>query len=38
MELESDMGHIESHFGPFGDSIGVGTRYLQVCAKHAVGS
>jgi hypothetical protein len=38
MELEGDMGHVESCFGPFGDSIGFGARYLQVCAKHTVGS
>jgi hypothetical protein len=22
---------------PFGDSVGVGARFLQVCAKHTVG-
>jgi hypothetical protein len=32
------VGHVESRFGPFGDSFGVGARYLQVCAKHTVGS
>jgi hypothetical protein len=24
MELQGDVGHVESHFGPFGDSVGVG--------------
>jgi hypothetical protein len=23
MELQGDVGHVESHFGPFGDSAGV---------------
>jgi hypothetical protein len=23
MELQGDVGHMESHFGPFGDSAGV---------------
>jgi hypothetical protein len=26
------------HFGPFGDSAGVGSRLVQVCAKHTIGS
>jgi hypothetical protein len=26
MELQGDMGHVESCFGPFGDSVGVGAR------------
>jgi hypothetical protein len=25
-ELQGDVGHVESHFGPFGDSVGVGSR------------
>jgi hypothetical protein len=24
MELLGDVGHVESHFGPYGDSVGVG--------------
>jgi hypothetical protein len=24
MELQGDVGHVESRFGPFGDSVGVG--------------
>jgi hypothetical protein len=26
MELIGDVGHVESRFGPFGDSVSVGTR------------
>jgi hypothetical protein len=26
MELLDDVGHVESHFGPFGDSVSVGAR------------
>jgi hypothetical protein len=26
MELDGDVGHVESRFGPFGDSVGVGAR------------
>ena len=26
MELLGDMGHVESHFGPFGDNVSVGAR------------
>jgi hypothetical protein len=25
MKMQGDVGHVESHFGPFGDSITVGT-------------
>ena len=25
-ELLGDVGHVESHFGPFGDSVNVGAR------------
>ena len=28
MELLGDMGHVESCFGVFGDSVSVGARYL----------
>ena len=34
IELLGDVGHVETHFGPFGDSVISGT----VCAKHTVGS
>jgi hypothetical protein len=26
MELQGDVGHVESSFGPFEDSVGVGAR------------
>jgi hypothetical protein len=29
MELVVDVGHIESCFGPFGDGVGVGARYVH---------
>jgi hypothetical protein len=29
MELQGDVGHVESRFGPFGDSAGVGVRYVH---------
>jgi hypothetical protein len=38
MELQGDVGHVESRFGPFRDSAGVGSRQVQVCAKHTIGS
>jgi hypothetical protein len=28
MELQGDVGHVESYIGPFGDSAGVGSRYV----------
>jgi hypothetical protein len=29
MELQRDVGHVESCFGPFGDSISVGARLVH---------
>ena len=29
MELHGDMGHVEFSFGPFGDSVSVGARYMH---------
>jgi hypothetical protein len=29
MELLGDMGLVESHFGPFGDSVSVDARQVQ---------
>ena len=29
MELLGDMGHVESHFRPFVDSVSVGATYVQ---------
>jgi hypothetical protein len=28
-ELHGDVGHVESCFGPFADSVGVGARYMH---------
>ena len=37
MELQGDVGHVESHFGPFGDSVSVGASYVHGLAKHTIG-
>ena len=37
MELLGDVGHVESHFGPFGESVSVGASRCTVCAKHTMG-
>ena len=29
MELLGDVGHVESHFSLFGDSVSVGARYVH---------
>ena len=29
MELLGDVGHVEPHFGPFGDSVSVVARYVH---------
>jgi hypothetical protein len=29
VELLGDVGHVESHFGPFGDNVNVGARLVQ---------
>ena len=29
MELLGDVGHVESHFSPFGDSVSVGARLVH---------
>ena len=39
MELLGDVGHVESCFGPFGDSANLDTRWVQkVCAERTIGS
>jgi hypothetical protein len=38
MELLGDVGHVNSHFGPFGDSVVSVQDWCTVCAKHTVGS
>jgi hypothetical protein len=37
MKLLGDVGHVESHFSPFGDSISVGER-CTICAERTTGS
>jgi hypothetical protein len=37
MELLGDVGHVESYFGPFGDSISVGAKLYTVCIKRTIG-
>ena len=37
MELLGDVGYVESHFFPFGDSVSVGTRCM-VCPRRTIGS
>jgi hypothetical protein len=32
MKLQGDMGHVESHIGPFGDGVSVGVS-CTVCAN-----
>jgi hypothetical protein len=38
MELLGDMGHVESHFGPFGDNVSVMQDKCTVCTKRTIGS
>jgi hypothetical protein len=38
MELLCDVGHVESCFGPFGDSVSVSARWCTVCAKCTIGT
>ena len=38
MELLGDVGHVESHFFPFEDSVSVGADRSTICAKHTIGS
>jgi hypothetical protein len=37
MELLDDVDHMESCFGPFGDSASVAARWCTVCAKCIIG-
>ena len=36
MELLGDVGHVESHFDPFGDGVSVLQDRCKVCAKHTM--
>jgi hypothetical protein len=38
MELLGDVGHVESHFFLFGDSVSVVQDRCMVCARHTIGS
>ena len=38
MELLGNVGHVESCFGPFGDSVSAGARKGTVCPKRTIGS
>jgi hypothetical protein len=38
IEHLGDVGHVESHFGPFRDSVSIGVNRCTVCAKRTVGS
>jgi hypothetical protein len=37
MELQGDMGHVESRISPLGDGVSVGVSCM-VCAKLSIGS
>jgi hypothetical protein len=38
MELLGDVGHVESYFGPLGDSVSVGQDRCTASAKRTIGS
>jgi hypothetical protein len=38
MELLSDVGHVESRFGPFGDSLASVQDRYTVCTKGTIAS
>ena len=38
MELLGDTGHVESHFGPFGDGVSVGARQVHSLRQRTIGS
>jgi hypothetical protein len=37
MELVSDVGHVESHCSPFGDSVSVSEVWSTVCTERTIG-
>ena len=37
MELQGDVGLVESHFSPFGDRVSVGEDACTVCTKRTIG-
>jgi hypothetical protein len=38
MELLGDVGHVKSHFGPFGDSVSVDARKVYGLSQTTLGS
>ena len=38
IELLGDLGHVEFHLGPFGDSVVSMQNRRTVCAKYTIGS
>jgi hypothetical protein len=38
MELLGDVGHVESLYGPFGESVSVVQYSYMVCCNHTIGS
>jgi hypothetical protein len=38
MELLGDMGHVESHFSPFGDNVCAMQDMRTVCTENTIGS
>jgi hypothetical protein len=36
LEILGDVGHLESHFPPFGDSVSIGARYYAECTIGSV--
>ena len=38
MELLGVVGHVKSHFGLFGDNIGVGAISCTLCVERTIGS
>ena len=38
MELLVDVGHVESRFSPFGDSVSVGARKMHFLRQRTIGS
>jgi hypothetical protein len=37
MELLGDVGHVKSHFGPFGDSVSVSARKVHGLSQMTIG-
>jgi hypothetical protein len=37
MELQGDVGHVESYFGSVGDGVNVGVRLVHGLRHHTIG-